>query len=247
MAGSSRGIGLAIAGAFIREGAKVVITGRDAQSLGEAKETLIAQTGAERVHAIQADMSEPADIQRAVDDALATFGGLDAVVANVGSGSGPRGWELDIHDWESSLKENLSGSMMLAGATLSHLGTRDNASLTFISSIAGLEAINAPLPYGAAKAALLHGMKALSRLAGTSGVRVNAVAPGNILFPGGSWEQKLAERQQFFEQYIKTEVPLQRFGRPEEVADAVIFLASRRAAFITGACLVVDGGQTHSF
>jgi 3-oxoacyl-[acyl-carrier protein] reductase len=89
-------------------------------------------------------------------------------------------------------------------------------------------------------------MKSLSRLAGRDGVRINAVAPGNVLFPGGSWERKLAERREFFEQYVRTEVPLQRFGRAEEIADAVVFLASERASFVTGACLVVDGGQTRS-
>jgi 3-oxoacyl-[acyl-carrier protein] reductase len=78
-------------------------------------------------------------------------------------------------------------------------------------------------------------------------VRVNAVAPGNIYFPGGSWERKLAERPEFFEQYLQSEVPLKRFGRPEEIADAIVFLASERASFITGSCLVVDGGQTRSF
>ncbi|HYX27354.1 MAG TPA: SDR family oxidoreductase, partial [Pyrinomonadaceae bacterium] len=77
-------------------------------------------------------------------------------------------------------------------------------------------------------------------------VRVNAVSPGNILFPGGSWEEKLSAQPEFFEKYIRQEVPLQRFGTPEEVADAVVFLASERAAFITGSCLTVDGGQTRA-
>ena len=90
-------------------------------------------------------------------------------------------------------------------------------------------------------------MKSLARLAAPKGVRVNAVVPGNIIFPGGTWETKLAERREVFEHYIQSEVPLQRFGRPEEIADVVVFLASERASFITGACVVVDGGQTKSF
>lgn len=246
LAGSSRGIGLAIAAAFLREGGKVVITGRNARSLEEASALLMSQSSPERVLAIQSDLTDTADIERALDEAVSTFGGLDAVVANVGSGTSRAGWELDLQEWESTLKINLLGSMVLASAALAHLADRDGASLTFISSIAGHEAINAPIPYSAAKAAVLNGMKNLSRLAGSKGVRVNAVAPGNILFPGGSWEGKLSERREFFEEYIRAEVPLQRFGRPEEVADAVVFLASERAAFVTGACLVVDGGQTRS-
>src|SRR5438105_1854726 len=238
VAGSSRGIGLVIAAAFLREGAKVVITGRNTKALEEASTALVSESSADRVLSLQSDLTHPKDIQRALDEALSAFGGLDAVVANVGSGTASAGWELDLQDWESALKVNLSGSMVLASAALVHLVGRGSGSLTFISSIAGREAINAPITYSAAKAAVLNGMKNLSRLVGSKGVRVNAVAPGNILFAGGSWERKLAERREFFEQYIKAEVPLQRFGQPEEVADAVVFLASERAAFVTGACLV---------
>jgi len=199
------------------------------------------------VLSIRGDMTDPADIRCALDETVAAFGGIDAVVANVGSGTGRGGWDLDLNDWQSALNINLLGSMALARIALPHLIARGGGSITFISSIAGCEAINAPVTYSAAKAAVLSAMKSLSRLVGRHGVRVNAVAPGNVLFPGGTWERKLAERREFFEQYIHSEAPLQRFGRPEEIADAVVFLASERASFITGACLVVDGGQTRSF
>ena len=81
---------------------------------------------------------------------------------------------------------------------------------------------------------------------GSQGVRVNAVVPGNVLFPGGTWEAKVEQRPDFWRDYIGREVPLERFGRPDEIAQAVLFLASERASFITGAALVVDGGQTRS-
>lgn len=168
-------------------------------------------------------------------------------MANVGSGTGRGGWELSPEDWQSALRVNLLGGMTLASAALPHLMSRGRGSLIFISSIAGCEAINAPVPYSAAKAAVQSAAKSLSRLMGPHGVRVNTVAPGNVLFPGGAWERKLAERREFFEESIRTEVPLRRFGTPDEIADAVVFLASERASFITGACLVVDGGQTRSF
>ena len=247
IAGSSRGIGLAIACAFLRERAKVVITGRNVEPLEEASALLTAEADPQRVLSIRGDMTDPTEIRRALNEAVSAFGGLDAVVANVGSGIARGGWDLTLDDWWSALNINLLGGMVLASAALPHLIARGGGSLTFISSIVGCEAINAPVTYSAAKAAVQSAMKSLSRLVGSQGVRVNAVAPGNVLFPGGSWERKLAERREFFEQYIQSEVPLQRFGRPEEIADAVVFLASERASFITGACLVVDGGQTRSF
>jgi 3-oxoacyl-[acyl-carrier protein] reductase len=246
VAGSSRGIGLAVARAFLREGARVIITGRNDAALEAALAELSAESSPERLLSVQGDLTNPIDIQRALDVSLSVFGGLDAVVANVGTGSSRGGWELNAQDWESALGANLLGSMVLASAVLTCLTARGGGSLTFVSSIAGHESIGAPVAYGAAKAAVLSGMKSLSRLVGSNAIRVNAVAPGNIFFPGGSWERKLSERRQFFEQYIQSEVPLRRFGTPEEIADAVVFLASERASFITGACLVVDGGQTRS-
>jgi 3-oxoacyl-[acyl-carrier protein] reductase len=247
VAGSSRGIGLAIARTFLREGSKVVITGRSAESLDDARKLLKTESKAERILVIQGDMTKGKEIQHALDETVSVFGEIDGAVANIGSGVARGGWELDLEDWQSVLDTNLLGSMALASAVLTPLANRGGGTLTFVSSIVANEAVNAPITYSAAKAAVQNAMKNFSRLVGVQGVRVNAVAPGNVLFPGGSWEQKLAERPEFFEQYIQAEVPLQRFGNPEEIADAVVFLASARASFITGACLVVDGGQTRSF
>jgi len=246
VAGSSRGIGRSIARAFLAEGAKVVITGRDGAALESARAELVSESDASRVLCIQGDMTDPPQVEEALANASQVFGGLDAIVANVGSGTAKAGWELSRQDWESVLQTNLLGNMTLATAAVPHLITRGGGSLTFISSIAGHEAIGAPISYGAAKAALNSAVKSWSRQVGPQGIRVNVVSPGNVLFPGGSWERKLAERREFFERYIAAEVPLQRFGRPEEIAQAVVFLASARASFITGACLVVDGGQTRA-
>jgi 3-oxoacyl-[acyl-carrier protein] reductase len=127
---------------------------------------------------------------------------------------------------------------------VSHLKGRDNPSITFISSIAGLEAIAAPIPYSTAKAGLQQAAKNLARQLGPEGIRVNTVAPGNVLAPGGTWEAKMAENPDQVKKYIETEVPLARFANPEEIAHAVVFLASARARFISGALLCVDGAQT---
>ena len=245
VAGSSRGIGLAIARGFAQEGARVIITGRNAETLAVARQALVAETGGE-VLALSGDMTDAADIRRIVAESVAAFGALDTVVANVGTGAVRPGYALEPADWDRALQANLYGAMTLAAQVLPDLVARRSGSLTFISSIAGVEAIGAPVSYSAAKAALHLAMKAMARQVGPHGVRVNAIAPGNILFPGGSWERKLAERREFFEAYVQAEVPLQRFGRPEEIADMAVFLASPRAGFITGAVMVVDGGQTRS-
>ena len=247
IAGSSRGIGLAIARAFLAEGAKVVVTGRDPCCLEEAARGLGAAVGERRVLAVPGDMTELSGVQEAFERTSATFGRLDIVVANVGSGTAPAGWQLSREDWQAVLDANLLGGMVLATEALARMFEEQRGSLVMVSSIAGSEAIGAPAPYSAAKAALQSAVKSLSRLAGPHGVRVNAVAPGNVLFPGGSWERKLAERREFFKDYIQREVPLKRFGVPQEIADTTVFLASERASFVTGACWVVDGGQTRSF
>ncbi len=246
IAGSTRGIGLAIGQAFLREGARVVISGRQAEPLRAAGEALKRAASEAHVLTIQGDLTDSTTIHGALERTLATFGSVDMVIANIGSGSARSGWTLSREDWEAALGTNLVGGMLLASAALPRLAQRPGGSLTFISSIAGCEAVSAPIPYSAAKAALQSAVKSLARLAGPQGVRVNAVAPGNVHVPGGSWDRKLAERGAEVEDYIRTEVPLQRFGRAEEIADAVVFLASGRAAFITGACLVVDGGQTRA-
>ena len=120
---------------------------------------------------------------------------------------------------------------------------KSGGSIVFISSIAGLEEIGAPLPYAAAKAALTASVKGLADDLAPLKIRINAVAPGNILFSGGRWEEMI-KADLALEQQVLSQVPLRRFGTPKEIAATVVFLASEKSSFTTGACLVVDGGQT---
>jgi 3-oxoacyl-[acyl-carrier protein] reductase len=121
-----------------------------------------------------------------------------------------------------------------------------NSTIVFIASIAGMERLPAPLPYSAAKAALINYAKNLAWVTADLSIRVNCIAPGNILFPGGSWEAHLRDRGDQVLSYVNSEVASKRFGTPEEVAETVGFLCSAKASFITGTCVVVDGGQSRT-
>ena len=246
VAGSTRGIGLATARAFLSEGCRTVITGRDERRLTGIRTELEAEFGTERVLAFARDLSQIANIRNTLADIRQTWGRLDCLVANIGSGRGPVGWELNETEWFNLFELNLWASLRLATEALPEMVNSGQGSVVLIASIVGKESTPAPLPYSAAKAALINFSKNLSRQTGQHNVRVNCVAPGNVLFPGGSWENHLKERNEEVLSYIHSEVPLRRFGRPEEIADLIVFLSSDRASYITGTCVVADGGQTRS-
>jgi 3-oxoacyl-[acyl-carrier protein] reductase len=246
VAGSSRGIGRAIAAGFLAEGARVAISGRDAEALTKTGENLRAAHPGAAVLCIAGDLTDERNCAAAVETILLEWNGLDALVANFGSGRGSPGWRYDAGDWAGLYDVNLFGAVGLISHALPVMLGRKSGSIVLVSSITGIESTLAPLAYSSAKAALLNYAKNLARQVAPDGVRVNAVAPGNVLFPGGSWENHIANDPTRVENYIQAEVPMQRFGTPEEIADAVLFLSSARAAFITGACLVADGGQTRS-
>jgi 3-oxoacyl-[acyl-carrier protein] reductase len=142
---------------------------------------------------------------------------------------------------------NFFGSVNLAQAAMPLLAENGHGALLFVASITGVEATAAPLPYSAAKAALINYSKNLAGQVARLGVRVNCIAPGNVLFPGGSWERRLEKDKSKVMQMIESSVPLARFGTPEEIADIAVFLCSDAATFITGACFKADGGQTKSY
>lgn len=246
VAGSSRGIGLATARAFLAEGSRTVITGRDSAVLARARASLESEFGQERLAAYEGDLCDAEIIKRLLGSINDRWGQLDCLIANIGNGRGPVGWDPEESDWHRLIEENLASSYRLVQQVLPTMTRSRQGSIILVASIVGLESTSAPLPYSAAKAALVSYGKNLARQVGSFNVRVNSVAPGNVLFPGGSWERHLAERRDEVLQQIESEVPLRRFGQPEEIADLIVFLSSDRAAFITGSCVVVDGGQTRS-
>jgi 3-oxoacyl-[acyl-carrier protein] reductase len=247
VAGSSRGIGKSIAAALLAEGACVVLTGRDETSLRSAQIELATPTNQDCILAIGGDFAEPATIARAFERTVQHFGRIDHLIANLGTGSGKPGWDQSNEDWTRLFELNFFASTRLTQAALPHLLSNANGgSILYISSIVAIEATPAPLPYSAAKAALVNYSKNLARMLGAKNVRVNTIAPGNIFFPGGSWERHLSNRREAVETMLQTEVPQQRFGTPEEIASLAAYLCSPQAAFATGGCYVMDGGQTRT-
>ena len=186
------------------------------------------------------------EIQRALSITYAKFGEIDCLIANIGSGRGEGGNTPDHCEWQRLMDLNLNASVSMISAVLPSMTKAQSGCIVIVNSIAGMEASPAPLPYSAAKAALWNYAKNLSRRVAGDGIRINSVAPGNILFPGGSWEKHMETRKVEVEEYIEKEVPMRRFGSTEEIADAVMFLCSPRASFITGACIVADGGQNRA-
>lgn len=240
--GASRGIGLAIAESFLREGARVALLARTPETLQEAAKRLAIDHGQDRVLAITGDAADESAWSDALNQVRTAWKGLDIVVANVGDGRGVAGALPDRLGFANSWRTNFTTAEQAAHATLPLL-EESGGCLLFVSSIAGLEAIGAPTDYSVAKSALIALSKQMARKLAPR-VRVNCLAPGNVLIPGGSWDAKIQADANRVSSLIEATVPMKRFGTPQEMADAALFLCSERAGFITGACLVVDGGQT---
>lgn len=243
VSGSSRGIGKAIVCSFLNEGACVVVTGRQLDSVEQCLNELKEKYEPRRFLGLAGDLTSTDHIRYCLKETIKIFGRLDIVVANIGSGQGRIDYDLDDQEWNDFFQVNLFSGARLVRESVNYLKETQGVAI-FISSIAGLETLGAPVAYEAAKAAIVVTAKSLARRLGALNIRINTVVPGNILFPSSTWDRKLSENREGVLSYIKDNVPLNCFGTPEEVAAAVLFLASVQAKFITGASVVVDGGQT---
>lgn len=244
--GSSRGIGRSIAEGFLQEGATVVLNARGAEALDRTCGELRERWGGDRVSALRGDVADEAQMGNVVKSVREQFGHLDVLVCNAGGGRSVPPLEEDASEWERLLRANLLSAAIGIKTAAPLLANRAGA-IVVISSIAGIEALGAPATYTAAKAALNAYVKSVSGALALQQTRINAICPGNILFDDSVWQRKMREDPQGTTAMLERDVPMRRFGTPEEVAAAALFLSSPRASFITGACVVVDGGQTRSW
>lgn len=244
--GGSRGLGLASATALVAEGCHVAICARGRERLDAAAAELAAAAAAgAEVFAVAADVSTAEGSASAVQATLDRFGGIDVLVNNVGLGKGGSLAETTDAEWQEALDFTLYPTVRVSRAALPSLVTRRGV-IIIISSIFGREA-GGRMTYNAVKAAEISLAKSLQQQLAKDGVRVVSVAPGSILFPGGSWHQRQQADPAGIAEFVRRELPFGRFGRPEEVGDVVAFLASPRASWIGGTTVVVDGGQSRMF
>lgn len=236
VSGASRGIGLAIAQALHAEGCNLALAARGREGLDAA-----ARSFSERVSVHAGDAADATAAQAIAAEAAGHWGGLDILVCNAGSGQSVAPGSETEAEWRRILDLNLFSALNMIAAARPHM--RPGGAIVCLSSICGLAALGAPVTYSAAKAALNAAVRGLARPLAGEGVRINAVAPGNILFPGGVWARKLAEDKAGVEAMLARDVAQGRLGAPEDIAALTVFLSSPRAGFITGQVYVADGGQ----
>ena len=242
--GASRGIGKAIATSLAAEGCHLAICARNEEPLLEAADEL-RQHGVE-VMAEALDITDSAAPAAFIERIVARFGRLDVLVGNVGGNRRKPLTETDDGDWAAIMDLNLYAHVRCARAAVPHMQA-NGGSMVFVSSIFGREAGGPGLAlYNTSKTALISMAKILAIEVAKEGIRVNTVAPGSIRYPGGSWDRRCIENPDGMAVFIEQNLPLGRFGKAEEVGDVVAFLASERASLITGACITVDGSQSHS-
>jgi 3-oxoacyl-[acyl-carrier protein] reductase len=244
--GGSRGLGFASARALVDEGCHVAICARGPERLDQAADELrIAAPSGTDVLAIAADISTEAGVKTLIDTTVGKLGGIDVLVNNVGLGTGTTLADTTDATWQEALDQTLFPVIRASRAALPFLKSR-RGTILIISSIFGREA-GGRMTYNAVKAAEISLAKSLAQQLAQDNIRVVSLAPGSILFPGGSWHARQQADPEGIAEFVRRELPFGRFGRPEEVGDVVAFLASPRASWISGTTVVIDGCQSRMF
>jgi 3-oxoacyl-[acyl-carrier protein] reductase len=198
-----------------------------------------------RVLSIVADISTTAGVEKVIIETVSSFGGLDILVNNVGLARGGTIVDTSDQEWQEAVDQTLFPAIRASRLAVPHMRRRGGGSIVMIASIWGRES-GGRMTYNAVKAAEISLAKSLAQQLARDNIRVNSVAPGSILFPGGSWHRRQQEDPTGIADFVMRELPFGRFGRPEEVGAVVAFLVSPRASWISGASVPVDGCQSRS-
>ncbi len=241
--GASRGLGRWMAQGLADEGVRLSICARGAEALNETAREL--EAAGHEVLSEALDVTDAAQLQGWVERTRKRFGAIDILVNNAGAARMGTLDQLSEAAWLEAFGLNFFSAVTLSRLCAPEMEKRGGGAIINISSIYGREA-GGPLTYNSSKAAMISFTKMLARELAPKGIRVNSVAPGSIVYPGGAWERRFKENPAFERDFLSHEFPAGRLGRPEEVAYAVAMLASPRASWITGVCLPVDGAQGRS-
>lgn len=238
--GGSRGIGRAIALRLANEGCSVGICARNLTDLNQIVEEVRDQ--GVTACGVVADVGREGDIERFVEETATELGRVDLLVANAGPHLGSRLVNSTPDTWREAFELHVIHAARAISACVPHMKQAGGGAVVIIASISGWKP--APRPqYGAAKAAEIYLAMELGRELAPERIRVNAVSPGSIIFPGGGWDSLRARDPQRVERFVERDFPSGRLGTPEEVADVVAFLLSERASWVSGTQICVDGAQ----
>ena len=245
--GGSRGLGLAAAHALVAEGANVVVCARGAEALQQAVARLrAAAVGGATAEGVVADMFTEQGVASVIDGAIQKFGRLDVLVNNVAAAKGAEIESTSDAEWQQAFDQTLFPAIRASRLAVPHIRKQGGGAIVIVSSIFGRES-GGRMTYNAVKAAEISLTKSMSQQLAKDLIRVVSVAPGSIMFEGGSWWKRQQSDPKGIAEFIAHELPFGRFGRPEEVGAAIAFLASPKASWVSGTTVVVDGCQSRMF
>jgi 3-oxoacyl-[acyl-carrier protein] reductase len=245
--GSSRGLGLASAKALAAEGCRVTLCGRTEATLhAAARQVSNIAGGEDRVLAVRADLAQADGVKQVIDRTVERFGGIDVLVNSLGLARGAGLLDTSDEEWQEAFDQTVMPAVRASRLAVPHMQRRGGGAIVIIASIFGRET-GGRMTYTAVKAGEIGLTKSLAQQLARFNIRVVGLSPGSILFEGGSWWRRQQENPDAIADFVKRELPFGRFGRADEIGDAVAYLVSSRASWISGTTVVVDGCQSRSF